>query len=119
MGDHIATGEDRFADMSGNSKENARFMEMSSRDLDGNYFGAEVYASYEYTEDCRYRFINADEYVSAGYDKVNDRMAEPDNWTPLETLFEVTLFEYYDDGEIVDGVPVWYDGGNMYHIPEM
>lgn len=119
MGDHIATGEDRFADMSGNSRENARFMEMSSRDLDGNYLGAEVYASYEYTEDCRYRFINVDEYVSAGYDKLNDRMAEPDNWTPLATLFEVTLFEYYDDGEIVDGVPVWYDGNNMYHIPEI
>ena len=114
MGDHIATGEDRFTDMSGNSRENARFMEMSSRDLNGNYSGDDVYASYEYAEDCRYKYLRARSYLSAPYDKERDTMGEPDDWRPAGGL----LFEYFDDGEIVDDVPVWYDDANEYFIPE-
>ena len=114
MGSHIATGEDRFADMSGNNKENARFMEMSSRDLDGNYFDNDVYAGYEYVEDCRYKFLSAGGYLSTPFDKENGIMGQPDGWDP--TLY--VLFDYFDDGEVIDGVPVWYDDNNEYFIPE-
>ena len=114
MGDHIAVGEDRFADMGGSKKENARFMEMSSRDLDGNYLEG-VYSSYEYTEDCRYKYLNDKKYVSSGFDKKNNAAMEPDNWNPGKGI----ILEMFDDGEIVDGVPVWYDNNNEYFIPEL
>ena len=115
MGDHIAVGEDRFADMGGSKKENARFMEMSSRDLDGNYFDNGIYSSYEYTEDCRYKFLYDTEYVSVGFDKKNNAAMEPDNWNPTKGA----ILDFFDDGEIVDGVPVWYDRTNKYFIPEL
>ena len=114
MGDHIAVGEDRFADMGGSKKENARFMEMSSRDLDGNYLEG-VYSSYEYIEDCRYKYLNDKKYVSSGFDKKNNAAMQPDNWNPGKGI----ILEMFDDGEIVDGVPVCYDNNNEYFIPEL
>ena len=29
------------------------------------------------------------------------------------------ILDLFDDGEIVDGVPVWYDNNNEYFIPEL
>ena len=90
-------------------------MEMSSRDLDGNYFDNGIYSSYEYTEDCRYKFLNDTEYVSVGFDKKNNAPVQPDNWNPTKGA----ILDFFDDGEIVDGVPVWYDRTNKYFIPEL
>lgn len=109
MGNHIAVGNDRFANMGKNKKENGRFCEISSRDLDGNYFADDVYADYEYTEDCRYKFAVTSDYLLAPFG------GEADNWIP----FKGWLLEYYDDGEIVDGTPVWYDNANLYKFPEL
>ena len=114
MGGHIAAGEDRFADMSGNSRENARFAEISSRDADGSYLSGDVYADYEYTDDARYKFARFRDYLDAPFDKEKDEPGEPDGWDCGRGV----TYDYFDDGEMIDGRPVWYDDENLYVIPE-
>ena len=59
--------------------------------------------------------LNDKKYVSSGFDKKNNAAMQPDNWNPGKGI----ILEMFDDGEIVDGVPVWYDNNNEYFIPEL
>ncbi len=85
MDKHISKGDSRFTDMSSNSRNNARWQEYNTMDIDGNPILSSVKASYETILNDNDLIIkyNPWNFLRASYNSSTESMNEPDDWDPM------------------------------------
>lgn len=91
MDSHIATGEGRYVEMSGNLPENCRLLEGNTRDIQGYKISLNgILPSYmhEITEAEMSGYYSAYNHLIAKYDSAKKALEEPDYWNP--GMYETT-----------------------------